>query len=69
MIDEPRPRDGATVAAVAAGAADLDVLDAFDGEEETVRATLVALSQQVEREAMDDERHTVIDRLLVASAG
>lgn len=45
------------------------VLDAFDGEEETVRATLVALSQQVEREAMDDERHTVFDRLLVASAG
>ncbi|MGD9753124.1 MAG: TlpA family protein disulfide reductase [Acidimicrobiia bacterium] len=33
MIDEPRPRDGAPVAAGAPGEDDLDVLDAFDGSD------------------------------------
>lgn len=44
-------------------------MDALDGEEDLVRGTLLALSLQVEREAMDDARHVVFDRLNEASGG
>jgi hypothetical protein len=50
-------------------APDMVHTDGFAGEDDVVRSTLLALSLQLEREAMDDARHTNFERLLVASNG